>query len=490
MNSPIFKTLLMGVMAAVTSVAAAYFYPWPEIVKKSALVGSPLFEAYDSTNVRSIQILEYNDDDSALGQIRLERSGEKWVIPSKRKYIADNTPQVSLAANSLSECIVLEERTDQQKDYLEYGVVDPSEFANSPNKSALGSKIILEDRNRKELASLIIGKPLKDGMKHFARIPGQPTVYVVEFDTRAIKTDFKSWVNPNLFQLSNQFPLSSIVIENYSYDTNRLASGIHKNVYRAKLVPGKGQLDLAEISRGDGKGGWEKSPTSPNLEKELGIIGTQLGAIQFPDVFLKSKEVVAALQSPKKEIGDAIFQSLESYGFRKKGFSNGMYEFDSATGEVHVEFADGVIMTLHRGAISSQSAGNLRVSNYVMLTASVDESVLPQPEPPATDGSAEEADKANKAYLRLVEARKTAVKSAQLRAAGFNQQHAKWIYVVSEEITEKLIPDVTMPKSKSDPNSKMLDQLKASNEAAKSSPANDKKPDPETNKDEKTDEDK
>ena len=218
MNSPVTKTLIMIVMAAVTSAAAAYFYPWPEVIKKSALVGSPLFEAYDSTNVRSIQVVKYDDDSSNLDQIRLERNGEKWVIPSKRKYVADNTPQISLAANSLSECIVLEERTDLQQDYLQYGVVDPSDFANTPNKSALGSKIILEDRDRKELASLIVGKPLKDGLKHFVRIPGQPTVYVVEFNPRAINTDFKSWVNPNLFQISRQMPITRIVIEDYKID--------------------------------------------------------------------------------------------------------------------------------------------------------------------------------------------------------------------------------------------------------------------------------
>ena len=98
----------MGLMAAVTSAAAFYYYPWPVEVKQSARVGASLFEEYDSTAVRSIQITKFNDDSGSLDRIRLDRSGEKWVVPSKRKYIADNTPQITLTANSLGECIVLE----------------------------------------------------------------------------------------------------------------------------------------------------------------------------------------------------------------------------------------------------------------------------------------------------------------------------------------------------------------------------------------------
>ena len=125
-----------------------------------------------------------------------------------------------------------------------------------------------------------------------------------------------------------------------------------------------------------------------------------------------------------------------------------MFDFDSSGGELHVTSADGVVVTLYRGAVASQAR---TVSNYVIFTANVDESVLPQPKKPAAN--AETADKEEKAYLRMVKARDTTIKSARLRAAAFNQQHAKWIYVVSEGVTEKLIPEIALPKVKSDTGS-------------------------------------
>ncbi len=454
----------MGLMAAVTSAAAFYYYPWPVEVKQSARVGASLFEEYDSTAVRSIQITKFNDDSGSLDRIRLDRSGEKWVVPSKRKYIADNTPQITLTANSLGECIVLEETTDQQRDYLEYGVLDPADFSSTPNKSALGAKIVLEDRDRKELGSLIVGKPLKDGTKHWVRIPGQPTVYVVEFNPRAINTDFKSWVDPNLFQLSNQMPTNKIVIENYKIDKTKLDEK-PKNDYRAVLKPGRGKLDLAEIKRGDGSGGWVNTPMTQEVSDQLQVIASQIGMIQFPDVLLKPATVAEAMGDPQATVNDAIFEPLRQYGFVKRGFKNGMYEFDSVGGEVSVASADGVVITLYRGSVSTQSGDG--ISDNVMLTASFDDSILPIVKQPPATIKPEEAEKAKKAYLREVEARKNIVQASLARTAAINQQHAKWIYIVSEELTDRIFPDVTLPKLTNSPSAKVGVDNPADGEMAK-----------------------
>ena len=185
MKTPFVQTMVMALVALIASGVAASFYPWPEPVVESEIVGKPLFEPYDTTAVRSIKISEFNEDRNALDRMVLRRSGEKWIIPENKNYIASNARQISAAANALNEVLVLDEKTDEQQAYLEYGVVDPDEYQKTPNRSALGAKIILEDRNGKSLASLIVGKALKDDptkLKHFVRIPGQPNLYVIDFN--------------------------------------------------------------------------------------------------------------------------------------------------------------------------------------------------------------------------------------------------------------------------------------------------------------------
>lgn len=175
MNNPSFKTLFMVLLAVVTSGVAASFYPWPERVVESEMVGEPLFESYDTTAVRSIEIQEFNADKNEIEKIQLERDGEKWVLLQNRKYVASNAGQVSAAANSLTGILVLEEKTEDQQDHFEYGVVDPEDHPQQPNRSGLGTKIVLGDRNGKPLGKLIVGAKLKDdpsGKKRFVRVPG------------------------------------------------------------------------------------------------------------------------------------------------------------------------------------------------------------------------------------------------------------------------------------------------------------------------------
>ena len=236
----------MAVMAITASVTAAYFYPWPTEVAESDFVGKPLFETYESSSVRQIRIQRFNDDRGGLDRILLRRRGEKWVIPAKKDFIAGNVRQISLAANSLIESTVLQDVTDEQQAYLEYGVVDPDEFSNTPNRSALGTKIILQDRDMKEIASLIIGKPVKSDPKklqHFVRIPGQPNVYVIEFNAAALKTDFRSWIDPNLFDVRDPTAINKVAVNNYKVDKDKIGIDQPQQIYRAQANSNRRKIE-------------------------------------------------------------------------------------------------------------------------------------------------------------------------------------------------------------------------------------------------------
>jgi hypothetical protein len=84
MKSPTQITLIMGVLAAVVSAVAAFFYPWPEPVVENDMVDKPLFEEFDASSVRSISITKFDADRNQLDRMDLRRSGEKWLIPAKK----------------------------------------------------------------------------------------------------------------------------------------------------------------------------------------------------------------------------------------------------------------------------------------------------------------------------------------------------------------------------------------------------------------------
>jgi hypothetical protein len=450
MKSPIIKTFVMFLVALAASAVAAAFYPWPERVVESEIVGKPLFEAYDTNAVRSIEIMRFDEETDSLEQVLLRRSAERWLMPSFKKFIATNTLQIAATANSLSDCIVIEEKTDQQQEYAEYGVVDPSEYQNTTNRSSMGTKLILKNRNDKELGSLIVGKRLKDDpkqLKHFVRIPGQPSVYIVELDPMALTTDFRGWINPNLFQLGS-IPINKIEIENYRIPEMTAETKRQLN-YRAALNVGQDSLQVLSLETGSREGGWDKVESSPQINQQLQVLTTQLDNLEFVDVRKKTAELSALFRSPKAEANKALLESLKPLGFVFSGFGNNVYEIDSSGGEVSVETMDGVVLTLNIGGIANQAGKDgLQLNYYALITAGVDESVLPKPEKQKATDNEEENQNNEKAYKRDLQMLQDVVKLSRSRASEINQKHADWVYIVSEKVIENIRPDVDLSSAK------------------------------------------
>ena len=126
MKSAIQTTLLMGIMAAVFASAAAWFYPWPKVVNVNAQVNKPLFEDYDTTSVRGIEISAFDEDRTEVDRLRVQRKGERWVIPQKSEYDVTGGDRVIQVVKALNGRTVLEVSSDSQTDHVKYGVVDPS----------------------------------------------------------------------------------------------------------------------------------------------------------------------------------------------------------------------------------------------------------------------------------------------------------------------------------------------------------------------------
>lgn len=462
MNNPSFKTLFMVLLAVVTSGVAASFYPWPERVVESEMVGEPLFESYDTTAVRSIEIQEFNADKNEIEKIQLERDGEKWVLLQNRKYVASNAGQVSAAANSLTGILVLEEKTEDQQDHFEYGVVDPEDHPQQPNRSGLGTKIVLGDRNGKPLGKLIVGAKLKDdpsGKKRFVRVPGQPSVYVVDFDPNALATEFEKWVDPNLFQLSN-IAIEKIQVTDYRLSANQ---GVESEAlkYRATLNVGQAGVNLLKLDLANGKE-WQSSQISTKMREQAQSIYRQLLKISFSGVLRKNSEMQKLFEAPAADLDTTVLKSLENFGFYKVGFANGVYRFKSSGGEVSVTTRDGLRVTMYIGGLASRSSEeDLQLSYYVLFSAEVDETIFPIPEKPKVDDGAEVDAEANKEYLKRVAERTNALKAANLRASAISRLRAEWVYIVPETVINGVRPDLDFSSlSPSNPASSIGDLLK------------------------------
>jgi len=449
--NPLLKTATMGIIAVATTLAAAAFYPWPEPVVQSEMVGKPLFEPFESSRVRSISIVSYNRERAALERFQILRKGEKWIIPSHKNYMADNSAQISAAVSALSGK-VLENSSSDQKDHVDFGVVDPLEFESTTNRSSLGTRIVLEDRNQRELGSLIVGsrvgsKSQTDERRRFVRVPGQPHVYEMEINPAALETDFTRWVNTNLLQLSKEFPVDKLAINNYRLDSSQPDASKKEWKYSAIFDLQNQSTELLAPAGDDQQ--LESIGLTESYEQQILGLANFIGNLRFTEVVKNSSAITAALK--KRELDDlAVFDELKALGFVAK-FDDGLeaskarnksLRFEAVAGELVVHFADGVSVSVLFGNLAeTTSTGDLSLKHHVMLRASVDESRFPIPAPPAKDLDSL-SEQQRKSYLREQENRQAKIKSATQRAADMNQLYADWIYIISEDIINGLRPDL------------------------------------------------
>ncbi len=458
MSSAIRSTLAMAVMAVVALAIAAYYYPWPEIKDNNALVGSNLFEEYKTTQVRGIKIIQFNRQRGVLERIELQRDGEKWIIPAKENFIASNAGRISVTVNSLRGRQVFEVMSDEEQDHLDYGVVDPDDYGNVKNLSALGTKLILIDRQKKEIASLIIGLPIKNDrekIKRFVRIPGQPNVYVIDYSADVLSTAFSAWVSPNLLQLDVRNDgtgqkIDELEVDNYRLEFKDDAPPTKSLIYRAAMKPKAGQLNIELDVPVEGKPGETKTvAVTPQQQAVLQSIISQGYIVNMisNDVAAKNPKVAAALKDPKEDAGQDVFADMPARGFVKTGFANGTYTFDSAAGALRVITPDAVGMDVDFGSVAGAVVGGGgKLNRYVMIHSYVDYENHPKPARP--DGVQEQDDSdENKAYLREVEQWNQKIKAAQLTVNGLNAIHAPWYYLISEDIINGLRPELSITKA-------------------------------------------
>ena len=448
MKSAFRTTLLMLIIALAATATAAYYYPWPEIELTRDLIDTPLFEEFDLDQVRSIEIVKFNDDRNELETIRIRRKADKWIFPDKGNFVATGAPLIAAVRGSLNERKIREFMSDQEEDHIKYGVVDPLRNA-SAVRSSLGTKLTLEDRQGKVIANLIVGKGVKSESEvpqRFVRIPEQPNVYVIDYDERILTTNFSQWVDSNILQLATRANPAGqqgveVNIDKYRYDPKEIADpDARESIYRARFKYSEEirQLgfDSLEIPT-PVIGKWQKITPNQTQQPELAQWTRVVAQIQVANVARKSKNLIAVLRNPKEDASEETLSELNNFGFHKTGFENGAFQFDGAGGEFSMTSREGVRFNLYIGAFddgtTKTTSGNL--TRYLMITVDVNYSMFPEPEKPE--------DPEDKAYLRALETRKTNLAKARKTASDLNRVQADWFYIVDDEILSMLVPTLS-----------------------------------------------
>ncbi len=450
MRSATISTLMLAVLAVLAMAAAGYYYPWPEPQVQSTM--EQLFDSYNGSQVRGMEIVTFNRDRGALEKIKLVRRGDRWIIPSKQNYLASQGARISLAINSLSDLKVFEIMSDNQQDHLDYAVVDPEDYENAANRGSLGTKITLTDRNQKEIASLIVGAPVKDEakVKHFARITNQPNVYVIDYDPRVLSTKFASWVSTNPLQLSQRQgdggqAVNAADINYYRLkgeDPNNLTKDV---IYRAELRPAEsGGMGVSLLETSDPKTGETRklTPTQQQVN-QIGQMGQFLSRIVSNDVKRKDPIAAKAIKS-NQPFDPKLTDSMRRFGFINCRNENGNFECDSASGNIRIYTPTGLVMTLSFGGIAGTTQDGTGKLKYTMIiTAGINRDLLKLPEEPENLNQDPTSDE-NKAYQRSVQDAQEKIDAAQNAANALNKTHGDWYYIVEDDVLKQLRPEISI----------------------------------------------
>lgn len=492
---PFIMTLLMAIIACVASVVAWNYSPRNEVgvintrigeillTRESATEGTAIATdaedeaAYDSNDIYRISIERYDRELDSPRKIEIARERGSWVIPDKFEFLASNAQRISGVIDSLKQKRILDMPSDKQDDHEEYGVVELG-ANDAVSRVGIGTTLTLEDARRNTVAQVIIGKATPDPAQRFVRIPGQPQVYVIEFDPDLLSTEFSDWVDGDLLRFGNQSSrlgeiIESIEIDYYFFDSRNLASDASRTyVYRASIYP-SGERWLYDVWPANAQQKLDEQPAITGAEINLATLGELLNEVvefKLRDVQKKSTSAALDLANPAESNLPSHFEWLNSRGYRHAGFANGQHQFESLAGSIRLRFRNGNIDTLSIGDLAGVDMQNRsNINRYLLVTCGINESMFPMPVMPTTgnagepgsddpgseaaDGEAadpgaevpadpvvQEDDDARREYQKRLNERTKALEQANGRAKNLNQIHAEWLYVISQDSVNKMFP--------------------------------------------------
>ncbi len=391
MSSDTSKTLISVAVAGSLAAIAYFTYPWIPPIEPSADIGKPLFdqERFTVENVATLEIVRYDSAADRFSEFKVTRDRRGiWTIPSSDGYPADAEEQMRTAITSLEGLTIVDVIPDSENLFEEFGVLEPDRADTAVGQTGVGTLVTVSDAAGETIGSLIIGNSDENQPNlRFVRRPGQPLIFVVDYDPTVLKTDFRDWIDKDLLQI-DAVDIARLDIDDYQVlipeagDAGRRFASIQPR-FRAAVRSQGTRWELERFLE-------YVDPNEPNertigAEEELNQVrlnqvASSLDTLEIVDVVRKPSGLGVDLKAidTAEEILD-----LNASGYVPAQAADGSLELKSVNGDLFVDTADGLRYTLRFGNIRQGEGAAGSLDRYMMVAVSVNEGAFPMPELPA-----------------------------------------------------------------------------------------------------------
>jgi hypothetical protein len=435
------KTIVFAGAALVLAALALATTPRQKAPDEFFDQGEPFFPDFtDPNSARTLEVVEWDEATGAAVPFKVTYQGGRWTIPSHHGYPADGKDRLAKTAASVIGITKDDFRTDNAADYEACGVIDPLD-ATATSTTGRGKRVTIKGENDVVLADLIVGKSFegRDGFR-LVRVPGEKRVYGCRINLD-VSTKFKDWIEPDLM-LIDKGEIDRITLKDYSIDE------------RSGRLDQRDEVPLTK--NGDH---WDMPRVPASKEVDTYKVNNLIAAIDelsIEGVRPKPEGLTTTLSraSAGVSISQADMISLQDHGFyfARDG------RLVSNEGELQTRTSDGVTYTIRFGevafgqgmAVTAGAAGGAQPGDtgenrYLMITASFDPKLFPEPAKASNRSFESKPD----SVLTLDERKQKEIDSAharwlartsagQKRADDLNDRFAKWYFVISAESFDKL----------------------------------------------------
>ena len=382
------KTIWFIGGAVVMSVAAWFSQPRPIADATVEEDTGPMFAQFDDPySAKSMEIVRLDEDLGNISEFSVAQENGLWVIPSHNDYPADAEDQLKEVASSLVKLKKIRFVSDKEGEHATYGVVEPDEEKVRRGEQGVGTLIVMKDDKDKELASVVVGKEVRDEEgRRYVREAGKPRVYVAEIDPEKFSTKFEDWIEKDLLDISS-FDIEHLRLNDYTAQLGLGFQGIainYKDNSRMSLAwnSDDSEWELEEFKE-DHDGELKDAVLAENEEinkEKLNDLKSALDDLEIVDVERKPVGLGEDLKAGKGFMNDqAGAQSLMDKGFYPVQ-RDGQLELLCGGGEVIARTKDGVEYVLRFGGRAGVEADTGSENRYVFVTTRVHEKSFPYPE--------------------------------------------------------------------------------------------------------------
>ena len=245
-------------------------------------------------------------------------------------------------------------------DQAQKGVIDPDPKVLRVGATGVGMRVVMKDKEGKELLALVLGKEVPDrpGLRYVRKV-GENAIRVVAVKTDKLSTKFHDWIERNLLQL-NVFDLKRLWIHDYYVEVSPSTQQLNQ-VQRGEMCVdyddnAASHWKLTEDRQFTGKD-WTPVKMASNEElntAKLDELLTALGDLKIIDVSRKSASLTRRLKASKQELTQHQ-NALAAKGFfvaTPEDADDKVADVFSNEGEIRVQMKDGVEYILRFGALA------------------------------------------------------------------------------------------------------------------------------------------